>query len=73
MKTSKNKNSNKHYHACEQRQKSTLHKEPIRLPNLLLCPLGKKSRGDITWWPEDMNFIFKWQNNILITSAEGGV
>ena len=24
---------------------------------------------DITWWREDMNFIFEWQNNILRTSA----
>ena len=24
---------------------------------------------DITRWHEDMNFIFKWQNNILRTSA----
>ena len=23
----------------------------------------------ITWWHEDMNFIFEWQNNILRTSA----
>ena len=22
-----------------------------------------------TWWREDMNFIFEWQNNILRTSA----
>ena len=21
-------------------------------------------REDITWWHEDMNFIFEWQNNI---------
>ena len=24
---------------------------------------------DITWWREDMNFIFEWQNNILRTSV----
>ena len=24
---------------------------------------------DITWWREDMNLIFEWQNNILQTSA----
>ena len=24
---------------------------------------------DITWWCEDMNLIFKWQNNVLRTSA----
>ena len=24
---------------------------------------------DITWWCEDMNFIFEWQNNILQMSA----
>ena len=24
---------------------------------------------DITWWREDMNFIFVWQNKILRTSA----
>ena len=24
---------------------------------------------DITWWLEDVNFIFEWQNNILRTSA----
>ena len=24
---------------------------------------------DITWWHEDMNFIFEWQNNILRTST----
>ena len=26
-------------------------------------------REDITQWREDMNFIFKWQNNILRTRA----
>ena len=24
---------------------------------------------DITWWGEDMNLIFEWQNNILRMSA----
>ena len=24
---------------------------------------------DITRWREDMNYIFEWQNNILLTSA----
>ena len=24
---------------------------------------------DITWWCEDMNFIFEWQNNILQMST----
>ena len=24
---------------------------------------------DITQWCEDVNFIFEWQNNILLTSA----
>ena len=29
---------------------------------------GYKLTEDITWWHEDMNFIFEWQNNILGTS-----
>ena len=40
-----------------------------------VCEITSKSLAgavyieDITWWREDMNFIFKWQNNILRTSA----
>ena len=28
---------------------------------------AKKYVEDITRWREDMNFIFEWQNNILLT------